>query len=1145
MAEAATIHSDEDVNSKISELEYYSNASEEVEQISQERGSPSGANLSNRVDWASRLDAMDRDKRLVQKGPKNSLENEKDSIMKGFMIEKQLMSREHEREKELLIDDFTKDRHKLIDKFRGQLEEIEEKLDRKNGYDAEYDGESPTNKMNTAGRKGPGAIFLKLNGDKVVTPEGFLSMLDLEDKYENDKEKLERNFRKEKRELKEKLEEDYERKLQAERFRYDFLLDEIQRDANDLKAQKRELQTQLKQQNKNLDRELSRKRSELEAKVFSEKDALGRKLEEKHLKELQIQKQSYDKLVQELKEDLIRVTTVMDEREQYFAKMYRKQREYHEDFKEKLSNDMKGEFEKEFRRFKDANETLSQNIETLKIEKEQLTQKINELERGKSEDSRILKDFSERLNTEYEIKLRNCIQENQKLKVHIEDLARENDALTQTLRDREREGKTVENELCSKSYLTKEYEEKISMLRDENTKLSSEITTLRKEKDKLSIEVDSSKKAENKSNSELAKRSDEIKDWSERCKISEREKLQLERVVSTLRGELEKLLNEKREKEQSILHANNEIGQLRKLLNDERKEQERLNHRFQQDAMLIRRKDSEQSSLKSELDDVKNDFNGLKSELVETVNKLRQAEAKNMALEAKLVRAGNTKDYALRHERVNLQQQFAKEYAKRLDEMRSNYERGTDGLRRQIHMLRSKISELEVNLLRRETASVLQRSTSLETFHSPRNSGNSHLKDSVKDNHLSLKTNGLAGSSDPGFVYKLPSQQTPSPTGGLNSKALVPAHYQQHQSSNIDRVSMKDLLSRSPKPQMAKSRKSFEPGSKDRGTSYNGYVRNNRAIADRSRTRGLTEQLDYMPKKEIPPGSSKLYRGEHETSGYNSIGFEHFSNSRSQNYHRKQSGSNLTNVADRNTLTPDTINPTSKSNAENRVHFSDSVNFDSPSDIASTQHASYDSHIDDGILSKGNGKLFYCKPYSEPINHSTPYFRYKESQCHSASTLVSEDKRPLQKHSFQGQAKPPMCTDNTGSSSVERDREEDPPRSLPHSSRDYHIQQTGHFKWPTVHHTTHQMNGEPSNGRNGKSNSDWISSLPPKYRKSEIHKETDPLVDSIRDLSRNQTSLENDTRKIEKAVMGLQAKLDESYEEIKKSLKTMQGKVIN
>ena len=262
-------------------------------------------------------------------------------------------------------------------------------------------------------------VYLRINSGTLtgqMRPD-----LDLEDKYEREREVLERSFQLEKRELKRKLEEDCHHRLEQERIKYEGNLAELKTTISELQWQKREAENRMRHEKEKWEMNSERDKNDTEKRHLQLLHDTRRKLEEKHSNELEKQRERYEENISDLQTDISKLTMQLkelnenlnQEKEIIMTKFEREIKEMEQAFLEQR-NSLKTNFEAEFMLrienetslLKTVNIKLKEDLEIMEKEKkdverrgkeerrkleERLEEEISEMERRQSEEKRALK----------------------------------------------------------------------------------------------------------------------------------------------------------------------------------------------------------------------------------------------------------------------------------------------------------------------------------------------------------------------------------------------------------------------------------------------------------------------------------------------------------------------------------------------------------------------------------------------------------------------------------------------------------------------------------------------------------------------------------------------------------------------------------
>lgn len=620
--------------------------------------------------------------------------DETEEIVRGFILEKDIINEEHEKQKKEIIESLLKDREELIEKFKQQIKDIERKIDRNDrGKALPVDAAMPKREV---------PLYIRLDKRNVISAEDFLSRIQLEDKFESEKDTLERSFRDEKRLLKDRLELEWDRKLQLESRRFESTVE-------DLTGKIRVLQIE----NRRLEKELEKRESELKSrtddfksrlinernKIFlnydEEKSRLKDKLERKHEKEMVSQRDKYERMLNDLKRDLIDATKSISSKEREISSALNSVKDYEERVRIELSAKLKCEYDELVGQLRRENERLNDQTDKLKRENGEFAGRVRDLSTENRNKMSIVDEFTTRLNREYEERLKKTVLENETLKAGIDDLSKKNRAQEEALRNLCENVELLEAELTLKVESLAGCEETKESLRREIQDFSHEIDTLRREKADLQKSVDDYVNFEKAISEKMSKRELQANDAFDKCRISERERMNLEREIALLSENLERCLQERDNMKKDIEKCQKETFTLKKQLKEERNEHERLRERFRRDAEEIRMKESECRSLRAQLREETSKIDNELTKDAEKVDRLMILETENFELQKRLKDYEIEKVEILRVDREEIQRQFAKEFAKRIHEAKRGYEEATNGLRNQIRLLRLKVAQLE------------------------------------------------------------------------------------------------------------------------------------------------------------------------------------------------------------------------------------------------------------------------------------------------------------------------------------------------------------------------------------------------------------------------------------------------------------------
>ncbi|EDO30606.1 predicted protein [Nematostella vectensis] len=212
--------------------------------------------------------------------------------------------------------------------------------------------------------------------------------LDLEDKYEKEREVLERKFLSEKREMKRKLEENYTHKLEQERSGYESSLQELKSTISELQWQKRELESKIRTEKEKCEISFEREKNELEKRQINSFHEYKKQLDEKYSAQLERQKVKYEENITDLQGDIMNLTlqlrelneSLSQEKDIIIERFEKEIREMEHTFAEQR-NSMKFSLESEFSLklqnetsvLKTINKKLQDDLETLEKDKKEVS----------------------------------------------------------------------------------------------------------------------------------------------------------------------------------------------------------------------------------------------------------------------------------------------------------------------------------------------------------------------------------------------------------------------------------------------------------------------------------------------------------------------------------------------------------------------------------------------------------------------------------------------------------------------------------------------------------------------------------------------------------------------------------------------------
>lgn len=629
-----------------------------------------------------------------------NFENEKSDIVKGFILEKKILNREHEKEKEDLISNFVQERQKMLESFQQQVQDIEQKMSKGGSRD-----NNPSSVFNISGEakstKGvaterlkstppqPGKLLIRVDGDRILTPEQFLSAMELEEKFESEREIIEKSYRKEKHQLRDKLEVEYERKLLRAKQTHDAELASLHKEIDKLKNLKHEVADMWKDQACKLEAEFFRERSALEKHFNEEKETLRKKLEERNLLKLNQQQDEYDRTIRELKNDLRKIKNEVSRHESDRNRIAEHEPNTSQMRKE-IETQYQRSFDNETRMIRSQNEKLNADIQTLTTEKYELNRKIRELEQDKTDESKVVKEYAEKLNKEYSEKMRRLATQNEKLKTQAAQKEKDLSQLKAQIKSQENSGKKFESRLELTERTISQYEDTVASMRSENSNLSHEINLLRKEKEELTRIISERNEHERMVKVEREQIHLDLSETNKKYALLEREKLQQDRTIGNLKKELEKSDQTINEVKIKIMAHEKETERLRNLVDGERKENKRLHERFKNDAELLRKKDNENTAIRTQLDNIKTQFQTVKARMESDNDRIFRMESEKQNMEKQLNQLKSADAISKKHDILQIQNKYVKEFSKRLEYVKANYER-------EIFKLKETINDLQEN----------------------------------------------------------------------------------------------------------------------------------------------------------------------------------------------------------------------------------------------------------------------------------------------------------------------------------------------------------------------------------------------------------------------------------------------------------------
>ena len=625
--------------------------------------------------------------------------DETEEIVRGFILEKGIINEEHEKEKRELIDSLMKDREELIEKFKKQVMEVEKRLNK-----TEEDGHKQRD-FGASKSHGDMPLYIRLGKRNIIGADDFLARLKYEDKFESEKDTLERNLRDEKRLLKGRMELECERKLQVETRRFESAMEGLRSTIKELRLENKRLGKEVKDKELEMNSKITEMKSRLsneKAKFDTEKYMIRNELERKHEVEIDSLRSGYEMMLSELKTDFKEASRSISKKEEQVSIALSNVKDYETRVRSEIASKVSEEYGDLFDQLRHRNERLVDQVDKLTRENGRLAGKLKELDDSSENRMSIVNEFTNRLNREYEDRLKTAVLESERLKAEIEELRNENRIQEGALKDFRESTARLEDELTVKNELLAGSEEIKASLRKEIVEFSSEVDVLRREKGDLLKSVDECSEAEKGLVEKMSKKDKQASDALDKFRISERERMCLERKMAMLSEEHEQCLQDIEKLKNEIRKSDEEAFALKKLLDEERREHDRFRERFRRDAEEIRGKESECRALREQLRNKTNNIDFELNKSAEKVDRLMTLEADNFELQKKLRECEGSRDELLRREREEIQRQFAKEFAKRIHSMKRSYEEAADALKSQIKMLRSKVTDLEGLLAARD-----------------------------------------------------------------------------------------------------------------------------------------------------------------------------------------------------------------------------------------------------------------------------------------------------------------------------------------------------------------------------------------------------------------------------------------------------------
>ena len=382
-----------------------------------------------------------------------------EDIVRGFLIEKDIMAQSHEEEINRMKQRFDLERRQLLERLeidKGQMisaSRISESADVLNAEghfaasevlisDAGRTQSLTEALMDDRNRFRSGSkrrlnsgydmdevdsglireiaeVYLRINNSALTSQ--MRPDLDLEDKFEREKEVLERSFHLEKREMRRNLEEECHHKMEQERMKYEASITELKATVSELQWQKREADNRMRHEKEKWEMTVEREKNDTEKRHAQFIHDIRRKLEDKHSSELEKQREKYEENISDLHTDISKLTMQLKElneslnyeKEIIINKFDREVKEMEQAFLEQRSS-LKETYEAEFlvrlehetSQLKAINSKLREDLENAEREKrdverkgkeerrkleERFDEEITELEQRQSHEKRTLK----------------------------------------------------------------------------------------------------------------------------------------------------------------------------------------------------------------------------------------------------------------------------------------------------------------------------------------------------------------------------------------------------------------------------------------------------------------------------------------------------------------------------------------------------------------------------------------------------------------------------------------------------------------------------------------------------------------------------------------------------------------------------------
>ena len=426
-----------------------------------------------------------------------------EDIVKGFIIEKDLLAQSHEEEINRIRVHFDKERKDLLQQLQMEKEQmigvsrimdsaanevtfaVSDSFISEAGRIQSYSESGTDTQMLNGFHQGLferksldetdsnlireiAEVYLRVNNGSLTTQ--MRPDLDLEDKFEQEREAIESSFRSEKRELKRKMEEDCQLRLEQERLKYEGNMADMKTIISDLQWQKKDSENRVKHEREKLEMNFEREKTEIENRHMQSLHEVRRKLDEKHSNDLDKQRERYEENISDLQRDISKLTlqlqelnqSLAEEKETIMIKFERELKEMEQAFVEQR-NSLKANFEAEFLVL------LENETSVLKRLNVKLKEELEAKEKEKQDLNKKCKDDKRKLEEKFEEEIsemeRRWSEEKRLIRMKLDDryqlgLVREKGEMERTIH---------------------QLSEEINLLRQENSKMEIEFTKRKEE----------------------------------------------------------------------------------------------------------------------------------------------------------------------------------------------------------------------------------------------------------------------------------------------------------------------------------------------------------------------------------------------------------------------------------------------------------------------------------------------------------------------------------------------------------------------------------------------------------------------------------------------------------------------------------------